>query len=118
VSRPVTRTVTLMSDRDDDDKTPDLVTMRFPARDKAAAATGPIIGRIEKGIPLPVQGGRRSNPVTVALLELAVNDSIFVRGITRSQASGYASAAREQMGPTVRFATRAIGEGVRIWRTA
>jgi len=109
VSRPVTRII-----RRADIEPGDLARVRMSEQ----IATGPVIGQIEKGIPLPVQGGRRSNPVTVALLELAVNDSIFVRGITRSQASGYASAAREQMGSTVRFATRAIGEGVRIWRTA
>jgi hypothetical protein len=116
--RAQTRTVALMSDRDeDDDQAPDLVTMKFPGRDKPADR-GPMIGPIEKGIPLPVQGGRRTNPITVALLETQPGDSIFFRGLERSKASGYAAAAREKMGEHVRFATRAIGDGTRVWRVS
>jgi hypothetical protein len=96
----------------------DLARVRFAEQQELAAMAAPVIGPIEKNVPMPNQGGRRTNPVTLALLEMQVGDSRFVRGIKRPQAHGYASAARERLGKSAKFATRAMPDGVRIWREA
>lgn len=66
---------------------------------------------IQKGIPIPP---KRNGPVSKyrgRMERLEIGDSFFIVGGTRHAASGVA----KQLGITIE--TRAIGNGMRIWRT-
>jgi hypothetical protein len=73
---------------------------------------------IEKGIPIPEKrGGRGRKPMewTVALLSLEIGDSIFAEGRSTKATFPLLTTARKS---GMKFTTRCMDGGCRIWRVA
>jgi len=68
--------------------------------------------KIEKGIPIPP--AREGSGLTATLRKLAVGDSIFCRGITQQSVSTISSRFSKRDG--LKFVTRKVKGGVRVWR--
>lgn len=66
---------------------------------------------IQKGIPIPPKQNGPVSKYRSRLQRLEIGDSFFMVGGTQHAASGVA----KSLGITI--ATRAIGNGMRIWRT-
>ena len=72
---------------------------------------------IEKGVPIPP---RKSGPKTVVRrASMEIGDSYFVACVSKQEASKEAIAARTWgYGNGMKFSTRQVEGGVRIWRIA
>ena len=67
---------------------------------------------VEKNIPIPERNKQGKWKELVSIME--IGDSVLVKN--RLQASALITSARSHH-PDVKFTTRTIDEGVRIWRT-
>ena len=70
---------------------------------------------IETGIPLPPPRGYGSvNPALRALAGAEIGSSILITTVTPNGVRGMTSKIGKDLG--VKFATREVQEGVRVWR--
>lgn len=65
--------------------------------------------KIEKGIPMP---GRGKTQITATLRQMSVGDSVFIPGLRSSAALG---GRYVQLRP-MRFCSRQVDGGIRVWR--
>ena len=84
---------------------------------------GHLIGPIEKGVPLPKRpgGNGRTTPNRFPSLRypwkhMEVGDSFLVSGRTTRKVGSTATWAGGRFG--MKFAVRAVEDGVRVWRVA
>lgn len=76
--------------------------------------------RIEKGIPVPVKCKTK-----YPLLEMEIGDSFFIEAAQTKQAYSEqafvcadARRLRDRVNPALRYTTRRVNGGVRVWRIA
>lgn len=72
---------------------------------------------VEKNIPIPKMKTGPGRSSIYPWEELEVGDSFFVPGKTPKQMSGLAS-SRSKRGDGVKFKTRSVEGGCRVWRVA
>jgi hypothetical protein len=71
------------------------------------------IGEIETGVPIPpVKPNHKKYPFG----DMRVNDSVFISGVESKKVCAAASRFGKAWG--VKFITRTVHNGVRVWRTA
>jgi len=72
------------------------------------------IGPIESGIPIPPKKGLFQPQDKLRLSALAIGDSRFVKGMTQQMVASKGAGAAKRYG--MKFTTREMDGGVRIWR--
>jgi hypothetical protein len=72
------------------------------------------VGPVESGVPIPPKKSLLKPEDKLRLSQMKVGDSRLIKGLTQQSVASRASRAWRNHG--MRFTTRAVEGGVRVWR--